>query len=221
MGDAKFWTDFMKHSAAPPAFAAPPLTQIRQIRQQIASIAARYVCEDGATYAIAKQKAAQQVLGTARYSRDFLPDNSLMEQQVHLHNQLFLAHTQPQRLLHLRRLALQVMQELAQFNPHLSGAVLNGTAGEHAGILIQLFVDSNKDVAIYLLNQGVQFDVSESHQDPGRMHAPLETLSFMRDSEAVHLVLFCSEDLRRLSARKSPRANIATLQKIIEESLSS
>jgi hypothetical protein len=199
----------------------PALSQIQEIRQEIATIAARYIAEDGATYAIAKHKAAQQVLGSDKFSHDLLPDNSQIEQQVHVHNQLFLSDTQPARLLHLRRLALTVMQELPQFNPHLSGSVLNGTAGEHAEIVIQLFVDNGKEVAIYLLNKNVQFEVSESQSDPGRRSDPVETYSFMRDNEGIHLVLLAPDDLRRGSAKKSPRANILALQKLIEESLAS
>ena len=204
----------MKHSPAVP----PVLSHTREIRQEIATIAARYIANDGATYAIAKQKAALQVLGSDKFSHDLLPDNSLIEQQVHLYNQLFLSATQPARLLHLRKLALCVMQELASFNPYLSGAVLNGTAGEHAEIVIQLFVDNSKEVAIFLLNQGVQFEVSEARPEPGRKQDPVETLSFLRDNEGIHLVLLTPDDLRRSSAKKSPRADIAALQSLIEES---
>jgi hypothetical protein len=208
----------MKHTSAQPVFADQPSSKIQEIRHEIATIAARYVAEDGATYAIAKQKAAQQVLGANKFSRDFLPDNALIEQQVHIYNQLFFSDTQPDRLLYLRQLALTVMRELVQFNPHLTGAVLNGSAGEHAEIVIQLFVDNNKEVAIYLLNGRIDFEVSESQQE--RREGPVETLSFMRDNEGIHLVLFASDDLRRVSAKKSPRANIGALQKLIEESQS-
>jgi len=208
----------MKPTSARPVFSDSPGLQFQDIRLEIATIAARYVAVDGATYVIAKQKAAQQVLGSNKFSRDYLPDNSLIEQQVHLYNQIFFADTQPVRVLHLRQLALAIMQELALFNPHLTGAVLNGSAGEHAEIVIQLFVDNNKEVAIYLLNRHIEFDVSESSQEAGRKQDPIETLSFMRDNEGIHLVLFASDDLRRMPTKKSPRANISALQKLIEES---
>jgi hypothetical protein len=208
----------MKRTTAQITPAILPNTQIQSLRQQIATIAARYVAVDGATYANAKQKAAQQVLGSPKFGRDFLPDNELIEQEVRQYNQLFHADTQPARLLHLRQLALTVMQGLALFNPHLTGAVLNGSAGEHAEIVIHLFVDNSKEVAIYLLNKNIDFDVSESAPEFSRKQDPVETFSFMRDNEGIHLVLFASDDLRRMSTKKSPRANITTLQKIIEES---
>ena len=214
-----FEIDFMKHTSAQQFFSDPPTSQIQEIRLEIATIAARYVAVDGATYAIAKQKATQQVFGSNKFSRDFLPDNNLIEQQVHLYNQIFFADTQPARVLHLRQLALTIMQDLTLFNPHLTGAVLNGSAGEHAEIVIHLFVDNNKEVAIYLLNRNIDFDVSESSQEAGRKQDPIETLSFMRDNEGIHLVLFANDDLRRMPTKKSPRANISALQKLIEESL--
>lgn len=200
--------------------------QMEEIRHQIATVAAKLIAEDGATYAIAKSKAAQQVLGKNKAAQEVLPDNETIDQQIHVYNQLFLSHSQPQRLLHLRTCALKVMQELAQFMPHLTGAVLNGTAGEHSEIVLHLFVDNTKDVAIYLLNKGIQFDVSESHsqqtnlpKNKGRAE-PQETLSFMLHNEVIHLILFSVDDLRNSSAKKTPRATIEALQLLIEESKS-
>jgi hypothetical protein len=194
----------------------------QSLRHQIATIAARYVAEDGATYAIAKQKAAQQVVGTGRINREVLPDDELIEQQVLLHNQLFLADSQPQRLLTLRRLALRVMQDLEQFNPHLTGAVASGSAGRHDEIVVQLFVDNTKDVAIYLLNKGIQFDVDEAPANRFSHQEPVETLSFSRDNEGVHLVLLPTDAIRRakgkFAGKMAPRANIEALTRLIEES---
>ncbi|PRC91344.1 hypothetical protein [Solimicrobium silvestre] len=210
----------MKHLSPQPVIVESHTTQKQDLRNEIATIAARFIAEDGATYAIAKQKAAQQVLGSSKINHDSLPDNSLIEQQVRLYNQLFFADSQPARLLYLRKLALTLLQELEQFNPHLTGAVLNGTAGEHSEIFIQLFVDNNKEVAIYLLNQRIQFEVSETLQGhQSRQQEAQETLSFMRANEVIHLVLFASDDVRRLSTKKMPRANASALQHLIEESL--
>ncbi len=208
----------MNYSPSDRVFAEQPPAQLQQIRLEIATIAARLIVEDGATYAIAKQKAAQQVLGPGKFSHDLWPGNDLIEDQVRLHNQLFHSQSQPARLLHLRKLALSVMRELEQFNPYLTGAVLNGTAGTHADIVIHLFVDNAKEVAIHLLNKGVQFDVSEAPPNHGRKLDPVETLSFVRDNEGIHLVLFAMDDLRHLSVKKFPRATIGALQSLIEES---
>ncbi len=132
------------------------------LRAEIAAAAARMIAEDGADYGNAKRKAARQILGDAKVRGDVLPDNAQIENEVRLYNELFFDDTQPARLLHLRKLALRLMDDLAQFQPYLTGAVLNGTAGEHSDIHLQLFTESAKDVEIFLLNKNINFEVSET-----------------------------------------------------------
>src|SRR4051794_18858521 len=111
------------------------------LRAEIAAAAARMIAEDGADYGTAKRKAAKQILGNAKIRGDIMPDNAQIEEEVRQYHELFFANTQPARLQHLRKLALQLMEELAAFSPYLTGAVLNGTAGEHSDIHLQLFAD--------------------------------------------------------------------------------
>ena len=61
----------------------------------------------------------------------------------------------------MRGVAADTMQALHEFDPHLIGAVLNGTATEHSDIHLQLFVDSAKDVELRLMNLGIDFDVDD------------------------------------------------------------
>src|SRR3569832_1439459 len=77
----------------------------------------------------------------------------------------------PARMLMLRRLAVELMENLDQFNPYLTGAVANGTAGEHSDIHLQLFSDNPKDVALHLLNQNIDFETSETSHFKGNKHA--------------------------------------------------
>ncbi len=182
--------------------AYPSDTQ--QLRAEIAAAAARMIAEDGADYGSAKRKAAKQVLGNAKASGDFMPDNAQIEDEVRIYNEIFFGDSQPARLLLLRRLALELMTELARFNPYLTGAVLNGTAGAHSDIHLQLFADSPKDVGIYLINKNIDFEVTESAHFKGR-NEPVETVSFMWKKEGVHLALYEMDDLR--GALKSSAAN--------------
>lgn len=189
------------------------------IRAEIAAAAARMIAEDGADYATAKRKAARQVLGNNRVRGEIMPDNEQIEEEVRQYNELFFGDTQPARLLHLRKLALRMMGELAQFSPYLTGAVLNGTAGEHSDIYLQLFSESAKDVEIFLLNKNVDFEVSEtSHPRSGE---PIETLSFLWQNEGVHLALYDRDDMRHMP-RSSPdgklwRADADAVRVLIEE----
>ncbi len=217
--------DFTRPAASGPATCLGPTmnqhTNIELLRAEIAAGAARLIAEDGADYATAKRKSARQILGNARISGDMLPDNAQIEEEVRLYNELFLGESQPARLLHLRRLALQLMEELERFHPYLVGAVQNGTAGQHSDIYLQLFPENTKEVAIFLLNQGINFEISETPHFNGRSPA-VETLSFMRRGEGVHLSLYEKDDLRGASksaaGKKITRADLAAVRLLLQES---
>jgi hypothetical protein len=176
------------------------LLSIRGVPEEIAQSAARLIAEDGLDYASAKRKAARQLFGDTRVAGEWLPDNDLIEEELREYIALFQSDTQPDELRRLREAALDWMRRLAEFNPYVTGAVLNGTANAHSDIHLQIFTDNPKDVAIYLLNQNVQYDVSETRHFAGR--ADVETLSFLwrprRDMDAigVHVALYASDDLR-------------------------
>ncbi len=184
------------------------------------------IAEDGLDYATAKRKAARQVMGETRIEGTWLPDNDQIEEEIREYQALFQSDSQPAVLRRLREIALEWMQRLEAFNPFLTGAVLNGTAGEHSDIHLQIFCDNAKDVAIWLLNANVQYDVSETRHFAARGF--VETLSFMwRASRAeepvgIHVALYNTDDLRgavRADARgRLPRANAQTLQALIDES---
>lgn len=144
-------------------------------RSELAAAAARLIAEDGLDYASAKHKAAAAVFGVAGGARSALPDNA----QIELELRRYLATFVPQHaatLAALRQLALQLMRRLEGFQPHVVGAVLNGTATEHSDIHLQLFVDSAKEVELFLLDQGVEFEVTEGGRQTGE---PVEVLQLV------------------------------------------
>jgi hypothetical protein len=173
-----------------------PNDDLQQVRARIAATAARMIAQDGADYATAKAKAARQVLGVDRPSPNYLPDNIQVEDEVRRYQSLFGGAAQSERLQHLRTRALEVMEQLADFRPYLTGAVLNGTAGEHDDIHLQLFADSAKEVEIYLLGRNVDIDISETPHFKGGRHDPVETVSFLWKRETVHAELYDMNDLR-------------------------
>ena len=193
------------------------LSESELLRAEIAAAAARMIAEDGVDYGTAKRKAAKQILGNNKVRGDVLPDNAMVEDEVRAYNALFFADTQPRRLRHLRELAVRLMRELDVFQPYLTGAVLNGTAGDHSDIHLHLFADSAKDVEIYLLNKGIDFDVSESPHFSG--HGDVETLSFLWQNEGVHLAVYEKDDLRLGNSRKAggriERAPLSTVTTLL------
>ncbi|HEY2607264.1 MAG TPA: UDP-N-acetylmuramate--alanine ligase [Paraburkholderia sp.] len=201
----------------------------QRVREEIAIAAARMIAEDGLDYSTAKRKAARQVVGETRVTGEWLPDNDQIEEEIREYQVLFQGDSQPHVLRRLREVALDWMQRLAPFNPYLTGAVLGGTAGEHSDVHLQAFCDNPKEVAIYLLNANVPYDVSETRHFAGRGY--VETLSFMwrperegRDADpvGVHIALYDADDLRgavRADARgRLARANAQAVQTLLDDS---
>lgn len=197
-----------------------PNDDLPSLRAQIAAVAARMVAQDGADYATAKRKAARQVLGDDPPGANLLPDNTEVEEEVRQYHALFSGAAQPARLRELRLTALQVMDALAEFKPYLTGAVLNGTAGEHDDIHLQLFAESAKEVEIFLLNKNVNIEISETPHFKGARHDSVETVSFLWHKEGVHAELYDLNDLRgALKARpdgRPQRADAATLRALMD-----
>ncbi len=194
---------------------------LAHLRQEIAIAAARMIAEEGTSYDVAKRKAARLILGNSRITGEILPDNQTIENEVRIYNALFLADTQPARLRHLRLLAVQLMQKLERFAPYITGAVLNGTGGEHSDIHLQIFADNVKDIEIFLLNEGIEFSVSESPQSRGKSRA-IEIIHFLWRDEVIHLTIYDADDIRkpeRFFGPHAKRTDLDGLRRLINENI--
>ena len=164
--------------------------------QEIAAAAARLVVEEGLDYGAAKRRAVKELGAPARAA---LPDNDAVQEQVRAYLALFRADTQPAELLALRELALAWMQRLAEFRPHLTGAVWNGTATRLSDVHLQLFCDDPKSAEIALINQGVAFEAQQVRGFRGEM---VDALSFsvfcsgLGEHVGVHLMIHDHDDVR-------------------------
>jgi len=162
-------------------------------RERIAHLAARLMAEDGIEdYALAKRKAARQA-GIAETRQ--LPNNDEIEAALKIYRTLY-QRQHPAQLRELRQLALQVMDELAEFNPYLTGSVLKGHAGKYATIHLQLFTDSGKNVEHYLLNHDTRFKSDELRLYSGDRAISAPVLTFERDNVEINMTLLSTRDLR-------------------------
>lgn len=168
----------------------------QELSQEIAAAAARLVVEEGLDYGAAKRRAVKELGAPARAA---LPDNDAVQEQVRAYLALFRADTQPAELLALRELALAWMQRLAEFRPHLTGAVWNGTATRLSDVHLQLFCDDPKSAEIALINQGVAFEARQVRGFRGEM---VDALSFsvfcsgLGEHVGVHLMIHDHDDVR-------------------------
>ncbi len=163
--------------------------------QEIAAAAARLIVDEGMDWGPAKQRAARD-LGVPRAA---LPGNDEVEDAVREHIAIFHADTQPAELRALRELAAVWMERLADFRPHLTGAVWRGTATRLSNLHLQLYCDDGKAAEIALLDRGVDFDVAETRGPRGRtvdmlvLDAPCPAL---QERVTVCLTILDFDDLR-------------------------
>ena len=159
---------------------------------QIASTAARMVVDEGMEYAQAKRKALRQLGRPTRGSE--LPSNELVEDEVRSYLELFRADSQPAELRALRELALRWMQRLAEFRPHLSGAVWRGTATRLSDLHLDLYCDDPKSAEIALVNQGVAYDSCGDELLPRLRLA--DACPALGERITLHLAVHDLDDLR-------------------------
>ncbi len=152
--------------------------------ERLLPAAARLVVEEGMEYAAAKRKAARDLAPTRGNARTELPSNEALEEAVREHIALFCAETQPRELAALRTLALEWMRRLAEFRPHLSGAVWRGTATRLSDIHLDLYTDDAKAPEIALINRGIDYDTADVPM-AGRRGAPLSVLAVGVHSAAL------------------------------------
>ena len=184
--------------------------------EEIASAAARLVVDEGMEYAQAKRKAARQLGRPPRGTE--LPSNELVEDEVRSYLDLFRADTQPAELRALRELALRWMLRLAEFRPHLSGAVWRGTATRLSAIHLDLYCDDPKSAEIALINLGVDYDAAGDGDL--RVLSLAERCSALGERVTLHLAVRDRDDqrgaLRPDSRGRSWRGDAAALQRLLD-----
>lgn len=190
-------------------------------RSHIAHLAARLMAEDGIEdYALAKRKAARQA-GTPD-TRE-LPANEEIDAALRTYQQIYHREEHRDRLRALRERALRAMRELAQFNPHLTGSVLNGNAGKYADIKLQLFTDSAKAVELYLIDQGISYRTAQSRLYCGAepLTAPVYTVN--DDGTEIEITVLSPRELRgslrtSLEGKSIERAKLPAVEHMLEQS---
>ncbi len=177
----------------------------QDMRRRIAHVAARILAEDGSLdYGSAKRKAARQ-LGAP--DSDNLPDNQQIDEALRSYQALYLAEETREQLVLLRQVAIEYMEQLADFDPHLTGPVLNGTAGRNTEINLQLFTDDQKEVEFLLMRLKTPYQTAEYRMSdaPGKVYPRF----IIDDPRAlVDLIVYPATDLRsmkRLQADGRPR----------------
>jgi len=190
---------------------------------EVAQTAARLIVEDGLDYASARRKALQEHGEGGRRLRDG-PSNEAIEDEVRAHIAIFHAETQPAELRALREAALRWMLRLAEFRPHLGGAVWRGTATRQSVVRLDLYCDDTKAPEFALLNRGIDYETVSEPLGRGEHSLTLvisERNAALGDWVTLHLNVLDLDDLRgalKPDARgQTWRGDAAALQRLLEQ----
>ena len=192
---------------------------MESLKEEITAVAARLVVEEGLDFGSAKRRAVKQLGLTARSA---LPNNEDIERAVEDYIAIFCAETQPIELHALRMLALDWMDRLEPFRPHVAGAVWHGSATRHSDIYLQLFCGDTKEAEIGLIDRGVRFEVRSV---PGFHGERVDALSvhvfcpLLKEHIGLHLLIYDLDDIRgalQPDARgRRPRGDATALRAVI------
>jgi hypothetical protein len=186
--------------------------------EDIAQAAARLVVDDGLEYGAAKRKAARE-LSRRSGRRSELPSNEAIEDEVRDYLSLFQSDTQPGELLALRRLALQWMERLQAFRPHVAGAVWRGTATRRSAVQIELYCDDPKAAEIALLDLRIEFEPVGQPDGPDLLRVDAACPE-LHERVAIFLHVLDHDDLRgglKPDARgRTWRGDTPALQRLLQ-----
>ena len=180
-------------------------------RTLIAQDAARLMAEHGIRdFQLAKFKAADR-LGVQRNSPN-LPRNSEIQAALGEYQRLFRADCQPYSLQQLRRVALAVMGDLAQFRPRLVGPVLSGHADVHSPVELHIFAEAPEELAFHLMDRAIDYELGERRLRVAQTQfRNFPVYSFQADGVRIEATVFTVEGERQaplspVDGRPMPRA---------------
>lgn len=187
------------------------------MREQLAHQAAKLMAEGVTDFAFAKRKAARQ-LGAS--DTQHLPSNQEVQEALHSYRTLYQHDSHPGILHQLRTEALDAMRLLAEFNPYLTGSVLNGAAGENSDINLMLFSDDAKAVLLFLLKHKLEFEDGEWRVKLGGHEEIVPSYTLTTESGTQIHIIVLPENARHSGSRHpETHADIATVEKMTETGL--
>ncbi len=187
--------------------------QSKHIRFQVAHKAAQMMAEEGISdYAFAKRKAAKFF---GLNDGDALPSNDEINEAIKEHQTIYFDEEHEARLKVLRLEALSLMKKLIAFNPHLTGAALDGTAGRYPTLHIQLYADSMKEVEFFLLNHNIVYETRDRKsrtKDPMQDKKMIPVLTLEGSMGPIELLIYHVDDLKINKSKASIEETEALLK---------
>ena len=126
----------------------------------VAMRAAEVIMEEGITdYLFAKKKAAKYL---GLLTNENLPSNQEIDNALKEYRNIFQEQVDLEVISKIKKDALNAMILFEEFNPHLTGQLLEGLIPKFPKIQINLFTDNIKEVEYTLLNNNIAFDIKDT-----------------------------------------------------------
>jgi hypothetical protein len=189
-------------------------------RSRIAHLAARLMAEDGIEdFALAKRKAARQA-GLAD-TRE-LPTNEEIAAALKLYQEIYHEAEHRGRLRALREKAVRAMRELAEFQPYLTGSVLNGNAGKYADINLHVYTDNMKAVELYFIDRRIPYQAAQARLYAAEEARTVPVYTVNDDGVDIEITVLSTRDLRlpvktSLEGKAIERAKLSAVSQLLEQ----
>lgn len=167
-------------------------------------------------YRRAKLKAVERLglRGVNKLPRNEAVDSARLEFQ-----RIFQSETRASAIARMRHAALDIMQRLESFSPLLTGSLVDGSAGTHTPITIQVFPETAEDLIRILIDLSIPYRETSHAVAVGRDgSAVLPAISFVYDHSHVDLQVFPPEWADKARGRRgdaAPRVSTEDLRRLL------
>ena len=141
--------------------------------EELASLAATYIAEDKITWFQARQKLLEE---NPFLKPNHLPNDNQIEAALREYYAIYKPKEHEQCLFELRKVALDVMLRLENYDPILTKGVLNGCADDSSPICLYLKSPDPKEIELFLLDKNIEMEILPS--DKAGRKEPMEEIIF-------------------------------------------
>lgn len=189
----------------------------QKTRSHLAWEAARLMAEQSIDDPYQALNKATARLGHA--DKRYLPEPEEIDAALLEYNRLFRPESQNIELGKHRTLALEAMEFLAEFDPRLTGAALDGTAGRHSSVTLHVFADAPEEVMRKLLDAHVPYRETSCRCRLRGERVEMPALSFYVDETPMELCIFPDTAAGRAASANTTEAtaSMRELRALLEQ----
>ncbi len=198
--------------------------RIDRIREEIAQEAARLMFEEGVKeYRDAKRKAARRFGRHKAVSLgSHLPSNAEIHAELVRLIERYEGEVLPERLLHLRLLALKYLELFEPFRPLLVGSVLKGAVRAASDIDLHLFADDPEEVETFLNQQAIPYTQETVTVQHGNRFIDYPHIYLEEGETVVECTIYPPEERRHppkssITGKTMERAGAKRLAELIDK----